>query len=279
MDLDEYRRQSLDAWDRSAANWEEERAFLWENTGPVSVRLLDRLDPSASDTVLELAAGTGETSFVAAERLGEGGRLISTDFAPAMVDAARRRGEELGAENVEYRVLDAEKLDLEDDSVDGVLARFGYMLMADPAAALAETRRVLRDGGRLVFAVWAGPDRNLWAAIPAMTMVELGHLEPPEPGTPGIFALADPEKIRELVTGAGFGEPSIEQLPVRWQYDDIDVHWEKTMKLAAPLAEAYKELLPEDQQRVRGTVAERVGARLAEGDGGIDGLVHVVAAQ
>ena len=71
------------------------------------------------------------------------GRLITTDFSPAMLAAARRRGAELGVANVDYRVMDAERIELDDDSVDGVLCRFGYMLMADPAAALAETRRVL----------------------------------------------------------------------------------------------------------------------------------------
>ena len=84
-----------------------------------------------------------------------------------MVDAARRNGEARGLENVEYQVLDAERMGLDDDSFDGVLCRWGYMLMADPAAALEETRRVLRDGGTLAFAVWQTPDRNAWAAIPA----------------------------------------------------------------------------------------------------------------
>ena len=77
-----------------------------------------------------------------------------------MVDAARRRGAELGLENVDYRVLDAERMDLPDASVDGVLCRYGYMLMADPAAALAETRRVLKPGGRLSFAVVGAPEQQ-----------------------------------------------------------------------------------------------------------------------
>jgi ubiquinone/menaquinone biosynthesis C-methylase UbiE len=80
-------------------------------------------------------------------------RLITTDFSPAMLEAARRRGAELGVANVDYRVIDAERIELHDDSVDGVLCRFWYMLMADPAAAFAETRRVLRPGGRLALAV------------------------------------------------------------------------------------------------------------------------------
>ena len=277
MDLDQYREESLDSWDRFSGNWDEEREYLWSKTRPVSERLVERLDPSPGDTVLELAAGTGETGFLISERVGEDGRVIATDFAPGMVEVARRRGEELGVTNLEHRVLDAENMDLDDSSVDGVAARFGYMLMADPAAALAETRRVLRDGGRLAFAVWAAPEQNPWAAIPGMVLVEGGHLPPPEPGAPGIFAMADPGRIRELVTGAGFGEPSIDQVPVEWGYTDAAEHWEKTNKLAAPIAEAVSGLPADERDRVRTTVGERI-EQLLDGPGA-NGLTHVIVAE
>jgi SAM-dependent methyltransferase len=276
VDLDELRRQSLDSWDRFSGNWEDERDFLAEKTAPVRERMVERLGPRAGETILELAAGTGETGFAIAERLGGEGRLIMTDFAPGMVEASRRRGEEVGVSNVEYRVLDAEQIDLDDDSVDGVDCRFGYMLMADPAKALAETRRVLRDDGRLVFAVWGAPQENLWAAIPGMTMVEFGHMPAPEPGVPGIFAMADPQRINELVTGAGFGEPEIEQVDVDWGYASPEEHWEKTLKLAAPIADAHASLDWDAQEEVREKVAERVAEQLEAG--GVNGRVHVVVA-
>ena len=277
MDLDRYREDSLDAWDRFSGNWDEEHDFLWEHTRPVSERLVERLDPRPGDTVLELAAGTGDTGFLVGERVGDQGRVISTDFAPGMVEVARRRGGELGLANVEFRVLDAERMDLDDSSVDGVVARFGYMLMADPGAALAETGRVLGERGRVSFAVWAGPDQNLWAAVPGIALMERGHLPAPEPGAPGIFALADPDRIRELVTGAGFGEPSIEQVPVDWGYGDSAEHWEKTLKLAAPIAEAVNGLAPEQRDEVRTAVAGRIDELLA--GPGVNGVAHVVVAE
>ena len=279
MDLDEYRKQSLDSWDRFSSNWEDERDYVTEKTQPVYDALLARLDPQPGETILELAGGTGDLALAVAERVGGDGRVLYTDFAPGMVDAARRRGDEVGAENVEYRVLDAERMDLEDGSVDGVVCRFGYMLMADPAAALSETKRVLRDGGRVAFAVWGPPDSNKWAFIPGFTMVELGHLPPPEPNAPGIFAMGDPNRIRELVTGAGFGEPEIEQVGVHWGYVDTDEHWEKTLKLAAPIAEAYNGASPEERERIVGTVRERIGALLDDDAAALDGLTHVVLAR
>ena len=279
MDLDELRRRSLDSWDRFAPNWEEQRDYITAKTQPVYDALINRLDPQQGETILELAGGTGDLALAMAERVGDEGRVIYSDFAPGMVDAARRRGEEVGASNVEYRVLDAERMDLDDGSVDGVVCRFGYMLMADPAAALAETKRVLRDDGRLAFAVWGPPDTNKWAFIPGLTMVELGHLPPPDPNAPGIFAMGDPNRIRQLVTGAGFGEPEIEQVTVHWGYVDTDEHWEKTLKLAAPIADAFKSASPEAQERIAGTVAERVGVLLDDDPAGLDGVAHVALAR
>ena len=160
MDLQTYRETSLQTWDEMAPGWEDRREWILGITGPINEWLVDRVDPQPAQTVLDVAAGTGDLGFIAAKRVGESGKVLCTDFATQMVEAARRNGERLRLSNVEYRVLDAERMDLDDDSVDGVLSRWGYMLMADPAAALRETRRVLRDGSTLAFAVWQTPDRN-----------------------------------------------------------------------------------------------------------------------
>jgi SAM-dependent methyltransferase len=274
IDLDEYRESSHEVWERIATNWEGERKFIHSATAPVNERMIERLDPKPGDTVLDLAAGTGDTGFMAAAMIGDEGRLISTDFATAMVDAARDVGAELGLENVEHRVLDAERMDLDDSSIDRVLCRFGYMLMADPAAALGETRRVLRDGGRLCFAVWTTPDQNPWAFVPGLVLVERGHIPPPEPGAPGIFAMGDSGRARELVTGAGFADPEIEQVEIAWPYEDPDEHWTLTRKLAGPLADAIDGLDEEEREAVRVDVRSRIEPLLA--DGPVAGRVHVV---
>jgi SAM-dependent methyltransferase len=277
VDLEKYREDSLASWDRLSENWARQREFLWSQTNAVSRRVVDRADPQPGDTILDVAAGTGDTGFLAAERIGPEGKLITTDFAPGMVEHARRVGDERGFENVEYRVLDAERMDLDDDSVDRVVSRWGYMLMADPAKALAETRRVLRDSGRLSFAVWAAPERNPWAFLPAVELVSRGHLPPPEPGAPGIFALADLDRLQALVTGAGFGEPEIEQVELLWEYGDADGHWDLVIELAGPLAEVVNGLESDERESVRLAVREKIEPLIAE-RGGVPGLCHVITA-
>ena len=199
MASEDYRKASYEIWQAMAAGWDRRRKWMWEVSHPVSEQMLEALRPQPGQTILELAAGAGETGFAAARAIGPEGRLISTDFAPEMVAAARRESERLGLDNVEHRAMDAEHMDLDDDSVDGVLCRWGYMLMADPHAALSETRRVLRNGGRLSLSVWGTAERNPWASIPGRVMREHTGAPPPNPDDPGIFALADPERLSPLV--------------------------------------------------------------------------------
>jgi len=272
MDLDEYRRSSHDIWERMAPGWEERRDWVWEASRAVGEWMVDRLAPQPGQTLLELAAGAGDTGFAAIARLAGEGRLISTDFSPRMMKAAQRRAAELGLTNIEFRVMDAERMDLAEDSVDGVLCKWGYMLMADPVAALRETRRVLRDSGRLVFSVWADPQRNLWASIPGRVLVERGHIPRPEPGAPGIFAMADPGRLRTLVTDAGFADPEIEAVKMAWTFDDFDGYWEFLVRLAGGLAVTINALPLEEQQAVRSDVRARLTAAKVRDGFHLDGV-------
>ncbi len=266
VDLDVYRKQSLATWSEMAPGWEARNQWMAEVAGSVNEWILDRADPRPGQTVLDIAAGPGDLGFQAADRVGPGGRVITSDFSPEMVDVARRIGQARGLANIDYLVLDAEQMDLSDDAIDVALCRWGYMLMADPAAALRETRRVLRGGGPLAFAVWAAPDRNPWAAIPGQTLVERGHLPPPEPGAPGIFALADPERIRELVVDAGFSEPDLEEVAFTFSYADFDDVWDSIVRLAGPLARVINGLPAEEQHATRDAIAENLGSfRMPDG--------------
>jgi ubiquinone/menaquinone biosynthesis C-methylase UbiE len=256
FDADVYRAQSRETWGRMAPGWEDRNEWMVGMTAPVSEWIVERVDPQPGSSVLEIAAGPGDLGFRVAERIGDSGHLISTDFAPSMVDVARRLGERRGIGNVEHRVLDAERMDLEDDCVDAVVCRWGFMLMADPDAAMRETRRVLRDGGSLAFAVWATPDRNPWAGIPGMTLVQRGHMPPPEPGAPGIFAMGDPERIRELVSGAGFDALKVDEIAFEFRHADFDDIWDALVRLAGPLAEVIKALPNDERDATRAAILE-----------------------
>jgi ubiquinone/menaquinone biosynthesis C-methylase UbiE len=250
-----------------APTWERRREQIEEVSRPVREWMVSELRASGGDTVLELAAGVGDTGFEVASIIGEQGRLITSDFSPSMLGAAHRRGTELGVENAEYRLIDAERIELDSDSVDGVLCRFGYMLMADPAAALAETRRVLRQGGRLTFAVWGEPERNPYFAIVALSLVQRGHIPPPEPPpAPGPLSMASPDRVEQLVRGAGFDEVRTQQVPVRFDLPDLDEYLGIIADTAGPIGLALRRLEGADRDQVRADTADSI-QRFAAGDG------------
>lgn len=265
VDGKDYRRISHDIWEEMAPGWERRRVQLAEALTPVRSWLVRELAPRRGEAVLELGAGLGDTGFEAAAIVGEGGRLISTDFSSDMVEGARRRGAERGLQNVDYRVLDAEHIELEDDSVDGVLCQSGYMLMADPAAALAETRRVLRPGGRLALSVWGALERNPWAAVAFRILVDRGHIAPPEPGAPGIFSMASEPRTRALVEGAGFTAVRTEQVPVRFAFRDLDDYEEWVMEITGPLAMVVRGLSERDREALKTKLGEEFASFTAEG--------------
>ena len=250
-DHEKWRRITQAVAKAVAPGWERQRARIEESVAPIRRWLVRELAPRPGDTILEVAAGAGDTGFDAAAIAGQSGHLISTDFSPEMVDVARRRGAERAVPNVEYRVMDAEKLELADDSVDRVVCRFGYMLMPDPAAALSETRRVLRRDGRMVLAVWGTPEENPWITLLAGALMERGHAPPPEPGMPTPFSLANEDHTRALLVNAGFASVRLERVPVFFSSRDLDDYWSYAIDTAGPLAPILSGLSRDEEMAIR----------------------------
>lgn len=260
------REQSRAVWDAMAAGWEAHHDAIWDDSRSVGEWLVAKLAPRPGDVVLELAAGVADTGLAAARIVGNEGHVLITDFAPEMVAAARRRAAELGIANVDFRVLDAEQVDLAADSVDGVICRWGYMLVVDPAAAFAETRRVLRPGGRLAFSVWGTPADNPWASLVGPILVAKGLMAPPDPTAPGIFALADANRLRALVTAAGFADPEIEEVATHRTFADFDAYWRYLTELAGAISPVLRGLSSEDRAEV-GEAVRAAAAPYASGQG------------
>jgi len=257
VSVEEYRRQSLENWEAMAAGWERRADEIDATCARMTEWLIAALAPKHGDVVLELAAGPGSVGLAASPLVGEGGRVIATDFSPAMVEVARRRADRLGVTNIEHAVMSADALELEDGSVDGAVCRFGFMLMPDPAAAFAETRRVLRAGGRLAFAVWRGPEQNPWVSIAGRMLVERGVVPPPEPGAPGMFVLADDERLRGVVEGAGFAIDRLEDVGADFRWDDVDDYVEVARETGGQFGKAWDGASAEEQAAMKAELEER----------------------
>jgi SAM-dependent methyltransferase len=232
--VDDFRAASLASWSTVAPDWGELTSWIDYQLGAAADWMIDAVHIEPGERVLELAAGPGTLSLLASRIVGDEGRVICTDFAEEMVEVSRRRLASEGT-SVECRVMDAEAIDVPDGSVDVVLSRMGYMLMAEPPVALRETARALAPGGRLALAVWSDAESNPWAALPMQAVMAHVGAAPAPPGTPGLWALADERHLRTLLEDAALKPLAIEQLGAEVEYASL-AHWfEMTKRLAGPL--------------------------------------------
>jgi SAM-dependent methyltransferase len=262
--------EQVEAWRAVAAGWERQRSVFWDATHTVSERLVELLDPRPAETILELAAGPGDTGFLAAPALAPGGRLTSTDVAPEMVAAAERRATELGLDEslVSFAVEDMEALSFDDASFDGVLCRWGLMLVPDMGRAASEIARVLRPGGRAAIAVWADADDNDWMTAPGRSALELGLVERPDPEAPGPFRLSRKGLLDAVLAGAGLDVETVEDVEVRWRAPSLAGWWDVARDTSRTLALMLEQVTEAEAEALRAG-AERRLERYVRPDGSL----------
>lgn len=252
-------------WDAVADAWDRHHVALADQARPISRRLVDLVDPQPDGVVLELAAGLGELSLDLAARLSPDGRVIGTDLSPRMVEMARRRHRDAG--NVSFEVLDAQRTELPDDSVDAIVCKMGLMLFDDPDAAVTECRRVLRPGGRLAVATWGPADRNPWITSFGAAMLACGHELPGDPNGPGgIFSLSELDTLRRLLTAGGFEDVTVETVELHQRFASFGGYWRHVSETSGPLT-VMLEALPPDEADAVATTCEQFTAHLCDDDG------------
>lgn len=262
-DPDTQRAEARAGWERIATSWRRMQDRMQAVAMPVTRWMIDAIEPQPGQRLLELAAGTGETGFLAAELIQPGGTLICSDGAEAMIEQARARAQEMDVENVEFKPIELEWIDLPTASVDAVLCRWGYMFALDRDAALRETRRVLRPGGRLALATWASRAENPWAGMRFDALEAEGH---PSPQPPTPFDLNTPELLRTLLQDAGFQEIEVEPLDVVFEQTGFDDYWEATLGISRQFAQLF-ETLDEAQRTALRERLRAATARFEQPDG------------
>jgi SAM-dependent methyltransferase len=234
--------------------WVEAQAFLDQLFMPFEQMLVAAAAEKPRDGVLDVGCGTGATTLAVARQLGIKGRCSGVDISEPMIDVARSRAarESLPAN---FICADAQRHAFAPASVDLVMSRFGVMFFEDPVEAFGNLRRATRDGGELKLIVWRGPEDN-----PFMTLAErtaaplLPGLSRREPGAPGQFGLADPQRVRGILESSGWHAVDIVPVDVPCSFPESEL----TMYLTrlGPLGRA----LPEVAEPLRTQVVDAVRA-------------------
>lgn len=235
-DNDDFKARERDAWASVADGWMRRDELLRRGAEPVTRRMLELAGITTGHQVLDIASGTGEPSISAALLTGSSGKVIGTDLTEEMLAYAREKAGQAGINNIEFRCVDGETLDLPANTFDAVTIRWGLMFMPEPVACLQQAHGVMKETARIVIACWSTPDKNPFVGLLMQSLGEYMDIPKPPAGTPGIFALADSERLHATIAAAGFVDITLEELEIDvLNVPDGQAYWEAISDLAAPV--------------------------------------------
>src|SRR5215471_6207669 len=182
---------------QAAAEWRRGAAARVQAFGPATDMMLDLAKVAAGSRVLDVGAGAGDSTLMAAQRVGPSGRVLATDVSASMLEIAAESARQGGLTNVDTRVVDAQRLDLDPDSFDAAISRNCLMLIPDYQQALTSIRRVLKPGGRFAAVVFSTPDRCPYLSLPHAIVFRMGRVTSPAPEQFGEFRLARPGTLAD----------------------------------------------------------------------------------
>jgi len=204
-----------------ADHWAREKLRRQETSGATTETLIRAADLHIGDRVLEVAAGTGDLALTLAKSVGSTGHVVAVDISANMLAHAEKAAREASLRNLETRVMDAGKLDLEENSFNAVICRMALMLFGNPLAALTEMHRVAKPGGKVAVMVWSSADKNPFNALPLQIARRIGNIPAPGPDKPGTFALGDGERLKDLFRKARFRSVESQSSPFNRKYASL----------------------------------------------------------
>jgi SAM-dependent methyltransferase len=257
--------EQVEYWDGSGGeHWVVQQARYDQINGGFGDRVVEVLSPRSGERVLDVGCGNGALSLAIGPLVAPDGSVLGLDISGPMLAMATTRAGAAGLENVRFERGDAQVHVLPSAGFDAVVSRFGVMFFDDPHAAFANLARSLRSGGRVVFACWQELLANEWLMVPAsaalayVPMPDLG-----EPGGPGPFSLAEPERVRSLLEGVGLAEVSVDDfrcpMPMGATVKDTVAFMQGTDMAATLMADVSEDVAAAAWEAVRVALAPYAG--------------------
>jgi ubiquinone/menaquinone biosynthesis C-methylase UbiE len=244
-----------------AEQWSRRQARRDKTYGPATEMMLDLARISAGDRVLDVAAGTGDQTLLAARRVGPNGYVLATDLSAAMLNVAAEAAREAGLTNIETRVMDSASLDLDADSFDVVICRLGLMLFPDPPKALREIHRVLKRGGKLAALVFSTTEKNPYQGLPLAITCRLGGTMSPQ------FSLSEPGVLDEAFRDGGFQDINVHPVSFRRHFSSV-TEVIQSLRDTIFTREAMSKLTDAEREQAWSEIDQQLGK--LQGPGGLD---------
>ena len=249
---DSYREYTRTTWNEAAGRY----AKMLRNLEPYGFDLLARVDPKVRERCLDIATGPGEPAMSLARMVGPDGKVVGIDLSEQMVQLATRIASQRRIPSVEFRTMDAEKMDFPDESFDLAVSRFGFQIFTNPETVAQETHRVLAPKGRIGVAIWSTAEKA--SAIHAVVGPMLEFAEPDETGyLPTPYELGGPGEMMKLLEAAGFHEAKEGRKTHTMSFKDADDYIE-TFVEGTPLGHSIREEDPDIQGKILARTRENL---------------------
>ena len=256
-----YDNEPVPAWtsDKAAEQWNRNQARRNEIYAVATESMLDLAQIKAGQRVLDIAAGTGGQTLLAAEWVGPQGYVLATDISQSMLTKCAEVARNAGFSNVETRVMDAENVDLEPNSFDAVICRTALMLFSEPSRAIREICKAMKPGAKMSALVFATAEKNPYQGIPLAIAHRLGS------GVSSIFALGEPRVLENAFREGGLRNITVHPATIHRHFESLAALIESLRSvifLRKPMA-----TLPESKRKQAWAKIEEQMRRFAGADG------------
>lgn len=229
-----------ETWDKFSSAWAKWGEIALRHKDYITDEMIKMLELGESDTVLDIASGTGEPSLSIARKTK--GMVTATDLSQGMLTIAKDKAEKAGIKNFTTVIAGVDELPFGDSEFDRVVCRFGFMFFPDMSRSLNEMLRVLKPGGRIVAAVWNVPKKNFW--VTAMTEAMKKHIElppPPPPDMPGMFRCSEKDFMKNMFEKAGLKNVVETEINGHDEFEEYETYWSINTEMSIPVVMALKD--------------------------------------
>ena len=258
--LEEIREQQKQSWNKFSAGWKKWDAMTMDFLNPMGQEIIASINPSGSDNILDIAAGTGEPGLTIAALLN-GGKVTITDLSEDMLTIAKENAATKGISNIETIACDVCELPFADNSFDAISCRFGFMFFPDMQLAANEMARVLKPGGKIATSIWNVPEKNFWVTAIMGTINKNMELPPPPPGAPGMFRCAKPGLMKEIFEKAGFQNIKEKEVASKLNSVTVETYWNMMTEIGAPIVAALSKADDGIRKKIKNEVFELVSQK------------------